>query len=64
MKKAAIALWVIFAVSVLIFWIAVFTASTASTWEVFSVAMPISGISFTGAVILTIIDNIRSKKSR
>lgn len=62
MKKAMIILWVIFAAALLVFGVTVFTASSAVTWRVFSVAMPVAGLSFLGAVILTIVNSFRSEK--
>ncbi len=62
MKVAIICSWGVFVVSILAFVISVFTASTQTTWTVFSITMPLIGISFWVAVILSIIQVIRSKK--
>ena len=62
MKVAIICSWGVFVVSILAFVISVFTASTQTTWMVFSITMPLIGISFWVAVILSIIQVIRSKK--
>ena len=64
MKKAIIALWGIFVLAIVIFAIFVFTASTQTTWVVFSIVMPIVSVSFWGAIILTVIDVVRSKKEK
>ena len=64
MKKVIIALWVVFVLAILIFVISVFTASTQTIWTVFSVAMPLVAVFFWGAIILTVIDCIRSKKDK
>lgn len=64
MKKAIIALWGIFVLAIVIFAIFVFTAGTQNTWVAFSITMPIVGISFLAAIILTVIDVVRSKKEQ
>ncbi len=62
LKKAITVLWGIFAIAIIIFIISIFTMSTETTWRVFSITMPLAGIAFWGAVILLVIDFIRSKK--
>lgn len=65
MKKAITVLWGIFAVSILIFigWVFL-TKSSVTTWRVFSVVMPLAGIGFWGAILLSMIEYIRSKKEK
>ena len=62
MKVAIICSWGVFVVSILAFVISIFTASTQTTWTVFSITMPLIGVSFWVAVILSIIQVLRSKK--
>lgn len=62
MKIAIISAWAVFALSILVFVISIFTASTQTTWNVFSVAMPIAVISFWIGLILTVIEVIRLSK--
>ena len=63
MKKAISVLWTIFIICIIVFFISVFTAGSAGeTWRVFSIVMPIVGVSFCGAVILSIIEYLKSKK--
>lgn len=62
MKKAIAVLWGIFAIAMIIFVISIFTTSTEVTWRVFSITMPLAGIAFWGAIILSVIDFIRSRK--
>lgn len=62
MKIAIISAWAVFALSILVFIISIFTASTQTTWTVFSVAMPLAAISFWIGLILTIIELIRLSK--
>ena len=64
MKVAIISSWGVFVVSILAFVISVFTASTQTTWTVFSITMPLIGVSFWVAVILSIIQLVRSKKDK
>lgn len=64
MKKAIIVLWGIFVLAILIFVIFVFNASTQTAWLVFSITMPLVAISFWGAIILTVIDFVRSQKEK
>lgn len=65
MKKIVSVLWIIFAISILIFVISVFVAnSNAIIWRVFSFAMPIAAVSFWGAIILSAIDYFGSKKEK
>ncbi len=63
MKKLIRVLWGIFAIAILGFGVAVFTVhSDVTLWTLFSIAMPVAGISFWGAIILTIIDFVRSNQ--
>lgn len=63
MKRAIKILWTIVAIAALIFVFVMFTAeSDVKIWETFSVTMPIIGVGFWSAVILSVIDFIRSKK--
>lgn len=62
MKIAIISAWAVFALSILVFVISIFTASTQTTWTMFSVAMPIAAISFWIGLILTVIEVIRLSK--
>ena len=63
MKKAISIFWTIFLACIVIFIISVFVAgSDAGIWRVFSIVMPIAGISMWGAIILTVIDYLRSGK--
>lgn len=62
MKIAIISAWAVFALSILVFIISIFTASTQTTWNVFSVAMPLAAISFWIGLILTIIELVRASK--
>lgn len=62
MKVAIIISWSVFVISILVLTISIFTASTQTTWTVFSVTMPLAVISFWVAVILSIVQVIRSKK--
>lgn len=62
MKVAIISSWGVFVISILVFIISIFTASTQTTWSVFSVTMPLAAILFWVAVILSIIELVRSKK--
>lgn len=62
MKIAIISAWAVFALSILVFIISIFTASTQTTWTVFSVAMPLAAISFWIGLILTIIELVRASK--
>ncbi len=64
MKVAIICSWGVFVVSILAFVISIFTASTQTTWTVFSITMPLIGISFWVAVILSIIQLVRSNKDK
>ena len=64
MKVSIIISWAVFVVSILAFIISIFTASTQTTWTVFSVAMPLAAISFWVAVILSIIQLIKSSKDK
>lgn len=64
MKKAIKILWGIFAIGILVFILfVIFADSDATRWRVFSIIMPIAGLAFWGAVILSVIDFIRSKSS-
>lgn len=63
MKKAISIFWTIFLACIVIFIISVFVAgSDAGIWRVFSIVMTIAGISMWGAIILTVIDYLRSGK--
>ena len=63
MKKAISILWTIFIVCIVVFIISVFAAeSDAGIWRVFSIVMPIAGVSFGGVIILLVLDYIRSRK--
>ncbi|MBQ7766900.1 MAG: hypothetical protein IJ397_08655 [Lachnospiraceae bacterium] len=62
MKIAIIGSWGVFVISILAFVISIFTSSTQTTWTVFSITMPLIGVSFWVAVILSIIHLVRSKK--
>lgn len=64
MKVAIISSWGVFVVSTLAFVISIFTASTQTTWTVFSITMPLIGVSFWVAVILSIIQLVRSNKDK
>ena len=64
MKVAIICSWGVFLISILAFVISIFTASTQTTWTVFSITMPLIGISFWVAVILTIIHFVPSKADK
>ena len=64
MKVAIISSWTVFIISILLFIISIFMASTQTTWTVFSVTMPLIGISFWVAVILSIIQLVRSNKDK
>ena len=63
MKKAISTLWTIFIVCIVVFIISVFGAgSDAGIWRVFSIVMTIGGVAFWGAIILMVVDYLRSKK--
>ena len=64
MKVAIISSWAVFVISILTFVISIFTASTQTTWTVFSITMPLIGVSFWVAVILSIIQLVRSNKDK
>lgn len=64
MKMAIICSWGLFVISILAFVISIFTASTQTTWTVFSITMPLIGVSFWVAVILSIIHLVRSNKDK
>ena len=64
MKVAIISSWGVFVVSILAFVISIFMASTQTTWTVFSITIPLIGISFWVAVILSIIQLVRSNKDK
>lgn len=64
MKMAIICSWGLFVISILAFVISIFTASTQTTWTVFSITMPLIGVSFGVAVILSIIHLVRSNKDK
>lgn len=63
MKKAISILWAIFIVCIVVFILSVFMAeSDAGIWRVFSIAMPIAGVSLWGAIILMVVEYWRSRK--
>ncbi len=63
MKKAISVLWTIFIICIIVFSISFFVVeSTAGMWRVFSITMPIAGISFWGAIVLWALDDWRSRK--
>jgi len=63
MKKAISILWTIFIVCIVIFIVSIFVAgSDGGIWRVFSIVMPIASVSFWGAIILMVLDYIRTKK--
>lgn len=63
MKRIIKILWGIVILAILIFvLIGVTSKSAVLTWRACSIIMPLIGISFWGAVILTVIDHIQSKK--
>ena len=63
MKKAISTLWTIFIVCIIVFIISIFvTGSDAGIWRVFSIVMPIGGVAFWGAIILTVANYLRSRK--
>jgi len=63
MKKAISVLWTIFIVCIVVFIISVFVSeSDAGIWRVFSIVMPLAGISFWGAIVLWALDRWKSKK--
>ena len=64
MKVAIICSWGVFLISILAFVISIFTASTQTTWTVFSITMPLIGVSFWVAVILSIIQLVWSNKDK
>jgi len=65
MKKVITVLWCIFGVCILIFVASVFLAqSSATTWRVFSIVMPIAGVVFFGAILLNVLEYVRSTKEK
>ncbi len=63
MKKAITVLWCAFGISILIFVASAFLAqSSATTWRVFSIVMPIAGVVFLGAILLNVLEYVRSKR--
>lgn len=62
MKIAIVISWAVFLLSIVVFAVSIFTASTQATWSVFSVTMPLAAISFWVALILSIIEIVRSMK--
>ena len=64
MKVAIFSSWGVLLISILAFVISIFMASTQTTWTVFSITMPLIGISFWVAVILSIIQLVRSNKDK
>ncbi len=65
MKKIIKVLWSVFGVCIVIFIASVFLAkSSGTTWRVFSFVMPIASITLCGAIILTVLEHIRSNKKK
>ena len=65
MKKVITVLWCAFGICILIFIASVFlTKSDGGTWRVFSIVMPIAGMAFWGAILLTVLAYLRSKKEK
>ena len=63
MKKAISVLWTIFIICIIVFIISFLgVESTAGMWRVFSIVMPLAGISFWGAIVLWALDLWKSKK--
>ncbi len=63
MKRIIKILWGIVITAILLFILIVFTVDIdVVIWRAFSITMPLIGIGFWGAVILMVIDFIRSKK--
>lgn len=63
MKKAISVLWTIFIICIIVFIISFFVVeSTAGMWRVFSIVMPLAGISLWGAIVLWALDRWKSKK--
>lgn len=65
MKKVITALWCVFGICILIFIGSVFLVKTdVALWRIFSFTMPLAGIAFWGAILLSVIEYIRSKKEK
>ena len=63
MKKTITVLWTIFIICIIVFIISFFVVeSTAGMWRVFSIVMPLAGISFWGAIVFWALDDWRSRK--
>lgn len=63
MKKVISVLWTIFLICIVVFIISVFVAeSDAGIWRVFSIVMPLAGISLWGAIVLWALNDWRSRK--
>lgn len=63
MKKAIKVLWSIVVIGILFFFTAIFFVnSDEMIWRMFSIIMPLVGICFWGAIILSVIDYNRSKR--
>lgn len=63
MKNVIKVLWSVFGICIVIFVASVFLAeSSATTWRVFSIVMPLASITFWGAIILTLLEHNRLKK--
>lgn len=63
MKKAISVLWTIFILCIAVFIISFFVVeSTGGMWRVFSIVMPLAGISLWGAIVLWALDDWRSRK--
>lgn len=62
MKKVIKVLWCTFGISVLIFICSViFSKSDATIWRMFSLMMPLAGITLWGAIVFTALEHVRSK---
>lgn len=63
MKKACTICIAVFLIAILTFVITIFSPVTdAARWRMFSITMPIAGISFGSSIVLAIIDFVRSKE--
>ena len=63
LKKIANILTVIMIIGIAVFVLGVICADTdGARWRIFSVAMPIVGVSLCGAIVLSAIDSINAKK--
>ncbi len=63
MKKAITVLWTIFILCMVVFVVSFFVVeSTVGMWRVFAIVMPIIGISFWGAIVLSALEHWKSRK--